>query len=158
MSIKPPTSFMSQNTQIVHFMAVEHQGGIREWRRWGSGEKPSWLECCCSRAERTNRLKASQSDLWPVRSASTEPSPLHGPTDREHQHSQRYWFLMTYYNNRELRLYSHTYIIVVTAALSTEGRLVVALALEIVLTKVPERCAHLSMLQLFLLWKDFIQI
>ena len=49
-----------------------------------------------------------------------------------------------------------TYIIVVTTALSAEGRLVVELVLEIVLTQVPQGCAHLRMLQLFLWRRDFI--
>lgn len=43
-----------------------------------------------------------------------------------------------------------TYVIVVATALSAEGRLVVELVLEIVLTQVPQGCADLSMLQLFL--------
>lgn len=49
-----------------------------------------------------------------------------------------------------------TYIIVVTTALSAEGRLVVELVLEIVLTQVAQGCAHLRMLQLFLWRRNFI--
>lgn len=55
---------------------------VRVWKRWGSAETPSWLECCCLRVERTVLLMVSQSDLWPVRSASTEPCPLLEPTSR----------------------------------------------------------------------------
>lgn len=43
-----------------------------------------------------------------------------------------------------------THIVVVTTSLSAEGRLIVELVFEIVLTQVPQSCAHLSMLQLFL--------
>lgn len=49
-----------------------------------------------------------------------------------------------------LESHSNTYIIVVTTALSTKGRLIVELVLEIVLAQVPQGCAHLSVLQLFL--------
>lgn len=44
----------------------------------------------------------------------------------------------------------NTYVIVVTTALSAKGCLIIELVLEIVLAQVPQGCAHLSMLQLFL--------
>lgn len=46
-----------------------------------------------------------------------------------------------------------TYIVVVTTSLRAEGRLVVELAFEIVLPQVPQSCADLRMLQLFLKWR-----
>lgn len=75
------------------------------------------------------------------------------PSSRAYRHSGRHQLVCCYYNStRVLRLCRDTYIIVVTTALSTEGRLVVELVLEIVLTQVAQGCAHLRMLQLFLCW------
>lgn len=50
----------------------------------------------------------------------------------------------------KMNLRLRTHIVVVTAALGAEGRLVVQLVLEIVLTQVAQGCAHFCVLQLFL--------
>lgn len=49
-----------------------------------------------------------------------------------------------------LKSYRNTYVIVVTTTLSAKGCLIIELVLEIVLAQVPQGCAHLSVLQLFL--------
>lgn len=85
-----------------------------------------------------------------MRSVSAELFPLHEPTERPQTIEFAPITLRHISQNTALGLCRYTHIIVVTTALSAEGRLVVELVLEIVLTQVPQGCADLSVLQLFL--------
>lgn len=85
-----------------------------------------------------------------MRSVSAEPFPPHEPTERPQTVEFALITLRHINQNTVLGLRGYTHIVVVTAALSAEGRLVVELVLEIVLTQVPQGCADLSVLQLFL--------
>lgn len=91
-----------------------------------------------------------QSDLGLVRSVSAALFPLREPTSRGTVTTTEHFTEHYISWDKMLGLRRHTYIVIVATALSEEGRLIVELILEIVLTQVPQGCAHLSMLQLFL--------